>query len=147
MTGPNHPEIGRADVLSVLTGRVGAVLPDYGLTVVDHLAGAIVVPGSIGEPGAPVRVAIRAGSVALSVGRPGAVSIRTALAGEVVRIESGPDPIATVSVRLTGGEMLRAAVTRLAIDALGLSPGLAVQALVKVVAVGEFVAPAAGGSR
>lgn len=142
MTRPDQRVGDSGETLSVLAGRIGARLDHYDLTVIDHPAGVVVAPGRFGEPGDAVRVAIRAANVALAVGRPAQISIRTALAGHVTEIDAGPGPIAIAVVRLTGGEMLRAAVTRLAVDTLRLAPGSPVQALVKVVAIERF--PAGG---
>ena len=40
-----------------------------------------------------------------------------------------------VSLRLVGGEVLRASITRLALDELGLAPGVTAFALVKTAAI------------
>ncbi|WP_150287996.1 molybdenum ABC transporter ATP-binding protein [Rhabdaerophilum calidifontis] len=124
----------RFDAVSVLAAPVSRFMPDYGVTLLDHPAGQIVVPGRIEAPGA-VRVIIRATHVALSVGHPGHVSIRTVLRGRVVALETDAGPFALVTVRLEGGDRLRAYATRLATDALGLAVGDEVQALVKAVAI------------
>ncbi|WP_189231105.1 TOBE domain-containing protein [Streptomyces flaveolus] len=58
------------------------------------------------------------------------LSIRNQLPGTVTGVTPG-EAMATVRVRLTGGQDLTAAITREAADELGLSAGAAVRALVK----------------
>lgn len=58
------------------------------------------------------------------------LSIRNQLPGTVTGVTPG-EAMATVRVRLTGGQDLTAAITREAADDLGLSAGAAVRALVK----------------
>ncbi|MFJ8547104.1 molybdopterin-binding protein [Streptomyces sp. NPDC093586] len=58
------------------------------------------------------------------------LSIRNQLPGTVTAVTPG-EAMATVKVRLTGGQDLTAAITREAVDDLGLSVGTAVRALVK----------------
>jgi molybdate transport system ATP-binding protein len=135
---------GRFEAISVLTTTVRGFLPDYGVTLLDHPAGVIVAPGRVeptGDGGAGLRVAIRATSVTLAVGRPGNMSVRSALAGTVTRIEADGGPFALVTVTLEGGDRVRAYATRLGVDALGLGVGDAVQALIKAVAIEEGGVP------
>ena len=63
-------------------------------------------------------------------GAPMSLSIRNQLPGTVTAVTPG-EAMATVRVRLTGGQDLTAAITREAADDLGLSAGSAVRALVK----------------
>ncbi|MFJ3234066.1 molybdopterin-binding protein [Streptomyces sp. NPDC086787] len=58
------------------------------------------------------------------------LSIRNQFPGTVVEIRSG-EVMATVTVRLDGGQIITAAITREAVEQLGLAPGSAVRALVK----------------
>ncbi|CAL9387851.1 TOBE domain-containing protein [Streptomyces sp. enrichment culture] len=58
------------------------------------------------------------------------LSIRNQLPGTVTAVTTG-EAMATVRVRLSGGQDLTAAITREAADDLGLSPGAAVRGLVK----------------
>ncbi len=136
----------RFEAVSLLTAPVKAWLPDYGVTLLGHPAGDIVVPGRVeaARPGAPVTVAIRATDVTVAVGRPGRVSVRTALRGTVASLETDGGPFALVTLRLEGGDMLRAYATRLAADGLGLAVGDGAQALVKAAALGERGPPGAG---
>jgi len=128
---------------SVLTARVKRRLPDYGVTLLDHPAGEIVVPGLLTLEG-ELRLAIRATDVTLASGPAEGLSTRTVLDGTVTRIE--PDasgPFVTVTLALTGGDVIVAALTRLAAEALKLAPGLRVKALVKAGAISESGLPGA----
>ncbi|MET9773058.1 TOBE domain-containing protein [Streptomyces sp. NPDC006367] len=62
------------------------------------------------------------------------LSIRNQLPGTVAEVRTG-DVMATVKVRLTGGRVLTSAVTREAVEQLGLAPGSPVSALVKATEV------------
>jgi molybdate transport system ATP-binding protein len=130
----------RFDAISILSAPVKAYLPDYGVTLLAHPAGDMVVPGRIAGEGA-VRVAIRATNVALSIGDPGPVSVRTVLRGEIAAIEVDDGPFALATIVLRGGEVLKVFATRLATDGLGLKVGDEVRALVKAVAIDERGVP------
>ncbi|MYR46994.1 TOBE domain-containing protein [Streptomyces sp. SID5910] len=69
------------------------------------------------------------------------LSIRNQLPGTVTGVTPG-EAMATVGVRLTGGQDLTAAITREAADDLGLSVGAAVRALVKSTEVSLATGPA-----
>ncbi|MFD6171935.1 MULTISPECIES: TOBE domain-containing protein [Streptomyces] len=71
------------------------------------------------------------------------LSIRNQLPGTVTAVTPG-EVMATVRVRLTGGQALTAAITREAADDLGLAPGTAVRALVKSTEVSLATAPVEG---
>ncbi|MGW2459972.1 TOBE domain-containing protein [Streptomyces argyrophyllae] len=62
------------------------------------------------------------------------LSIRNQLPGTVTEVRAG-EVMATVKVRLTGGQDLTAAVTLEAVEQLGLTPGSPVTALVKATEV------------
>lgn len=130
----------RFDVLSTLTAEVDRYDAEFGVTYLAHPAGDIVVPGRIEartDGRRKVRIGIRATNVSLAVGRPGELSIRTALYGRIVRVEQDEGPFARVELRLQGGDRLLAYVTRLALADLGLDAGDDVLALLKAVAINE----------
>jgi molybdate transport system ATP-binding protein len=128
----------RFDAISILEAPVKQHLPAYAVTLLAHPAGDIVVPGRVDvEPGKVVRIAVRATDVTLAVGRPGNVSVRTALAGRVVALETNDGPFALATIALPGGDTLKAFATRLATDGLGLDVGDEVLGLVKAVAIDE----------
>ncbi|MER5829718.1 TOBE domain-containing protein [Streptomyces sp. NPDC002130] len=71
------------------------------------------------------------------------LSIRNQLPGTVTDITPG-EAMATVRVRLTGGQDLTAAITREAAEDLRLAPGTAVRALLKSTEVSLATAPIEG---
>jgi molybdate transport system regulatory protein len=71
------------------------------------------------------------------------LSIRNQLPGTVTAVTSG-EVMATVGVRLTGGQDLTAAITLEAAEELGLAAGSAVHALVKSTEISLATAPVDG---
>ncbi|MEU2269366.1 TOBE domain-containing protein [Streptomyces olindensis] len=71
------------------------------------------------------------------------LSIRNQLPGVVTAVTPG-EVMATVRVRLTGGQDLTAAITREAAEDLRLAPGTAVRALVKSTEISLATAPVEG---
>ncbi|MFF3942260.1 TOBE domain-containing protein [Streptomyces phaeofaciens] len=71
------------------------------------------------------------------------LSIRNQLPGTVTTITPG-EVMATVGIRLTGGQNLTAAITLEAVTELGLAPGSAVRALVKSTEVALATGPVEG---
>ncbi len=134
--------VDRFDAVSVISGRVDRYLPDYKVTIIGHPAGDIVVPGRIEpSPDGVVRIAIRATSVAIAVGRPGNTSVRAALQGRITRLETDGGPFVLATLQLLGGDDLKVYATRLAADDLGLGEGDDVLALVKAVSIDERGVP------
>lgn len=130
----------RFEAISILVAPVKRHLPDYGVTLLDHPAGEIVIPGRV-EASGPIRVMIRATNVTLAVGRPGNISVRSALAGRIVALETDEGPFALATVELAGGQSLKAYATRLAVDRLALGVGDDVICLVKAVSIDERGVP------
>jgi molybdate transport system ATP-binding protein len=127
----------RFDAVSTISGTVLRYDSDFGVSILAHPAGGIVVPGRIDAAGAVVRIVIRATNISLAVARPEGVSIRTVLAGQITSIENR-GPFALAAIVLDGGEHITAYVTRLAIADLGLAHGSRVHALIKSVAIDEL---------
>ncbi|GGJ56730.1 molybdenum-binding protein [Streptomyces brasiliensis] len=71
------------------------------------------------------------------------LSIRNQLPGTVTTVTPG-EVMATVGIRLTGGQLLTAAITQEAVTDLGLAPGAAVRALVKSTEVALATGPVEG---
>ncbi|NUR03247.1 MAG: TOBE domain-containing protein [Streptomyces sp.] len=71
------------------------------------------------------------------------LSIRNQIPGTVTAVTSG-EVMATVKVRLTGGQEITAAITLESAEELGLAAGTAVRALVKATEVSLATAPVAG---
>ncbi|MEK9777379.1 MAG: TOBE domain-containing protein, partial [Quisquiliibacterium sp.] len=109
----------------------------YGLTMLDHPAGPISVPGRIGEPGRLHRVIMRALDVGLAVQRPRDVSFRTVLRGTIRAIDRDESPLARVEIALLGQGRLVALVTRHSVDELALDAGDEIFAMVKAVALDD----------
>jgi molybdate transport system regulatory protein len=118
-------------VTSVSTGEVMA-------TVRTRLSGGQEITAAITleavkelgiAAGSSVRVLIKSTEVSLATGPVNGISIRNQLAGEITGIAAGA-AMATVKVSVAGGE-LTAAITKDAVDELGLAVGTAVVALVK----------------
>lgn len=132
--------------LSILNGTFARHLPEYGVSVIAHPAGEIVVAGQM-EARGPVRVAVQATNVTLAIGRPTNISVRTALHGRIIGLETDDGPFAHVAMALAGGDRLEAFATRLAIDRLGLDVGDEVTALIKAVAIDEKSVPGLSAGR
>lgn len=129
-------EGGRFGLTTSLVARVARVDGAYGVTRLAHPAGEILVTSRLSGAG-DVRVAVKATDVALAKTRPEDTSVRTILRGRIRKIDANGSPLAFVTLDLAGDEKLVAAVTRLALDELGLSVGAEVFALVKSVALDE----------
>ncbi|MER5450714.1 TOBE domain-containing protein [Streptomyces sp. NPDC002766] len=71
------------------------------------------------------------------------LSIRNQIPGTVTAVTPG-EVMATVKVRLTGGQDITAAITRESVEDLGLTEGTAVRALVKSTEISLATAPVAG---
>jgi molybdate transport system ATP-binding protein len=128
--------------VAVINGSNPAYDERYGLTTVDHPAGRIAVPGHLSPRDKEVRIVVRAIDVTLSLTRPNEISVRTMLKGTIAAIENGQGPVVIAEVELAGGDRLAAAITRKAVDELGLAAGDAVFCLIKAVSIDERLMPA-----
>ena len=127
----------RFGLASPLACIVGSYDGDRDTSQLVHPAGTIVLVGEGGRPGDAVRLQVRATDVALALAPLTGLSIRTMLAGKVERIDLQTGALAVASVRLRGGDLLLASVTRLACDELALVEGMDVYCLVKSAALDE----------
>lgn len=132
--GPGDDRFAR---ISILTTVGPSYDPSYQLTEVTHPAGRITLPGRIAPGEGPIRLVIRATDVTLALTKPRELSIRTALPGKVAGFSEPQGAVVMVEVGLAGGEMLAAAVTRKAVDELGLGIGDQVWCLVKSVSIDD----------
>jgi molybdate transport system ATP-binding protein len=125
----------RREAGSVLTGRVETRDTTHGLATIRLDGGAaILVPGATVSPGETVRVRIPARDVMVATVRPEGLSALNILEGMVDAIE--PDGEGMASLRIAcGGDHVRARITALSVERLGLVPGLAVHAVIKTVAL------------
>ena len=106
------------------------------VTTLAHPAGVITIVGNAGASGRAVRLLVRATDVSLALSRPEGLSIRTVLAGTIETVDEA-GPLATIGVRLAGGDLLAASITRFSREELGLRTGRAVFCLVKSAALDE----------
>jgi len=114
----------------------------YGLTTFDHPAGRIAVAGRLSPRDNHVRIVVRATDVTLSLSKPHEISVRTMLKGTIAAIEQGGGPVVIAEVALPGGDRLAAAITRKAVDELGLDADDTVFCLIKAVSIDERLMPA-----
>jgi len=99
----------------------------------------LVMPEIEFAPGEVVRLRLRARDVALATTRPEHVSIRNVLAARVIEIRAEADSAYADVLVDVDGPHLRARITREAVDALELTVGMPVFALVKSLAVDRRV--------
>ncbi|MDQ0468215.1 molybdenum ABC transporter ATP-binding protein [Labrys wisconsinensis] len=131
------PSDTRFNTVSLITARVRSHDTRYGLTLLDHPAGEICVPGRDLPPGALTRVLVHGADVTLALERPRDVSVRTVLAGTIRATTLDDGPVARVDLALPGGETLATFVTRKSVDELGLGAGGAVFAMIKAASIEE----------
>jgi molybdate transport system ATP-binding protein len=122
--------------ISVLNASHPVYDEKYGLTSVEHPAGRISLAGRLPHQH-DVRIVVRATDVTLALSRPNEMSVRTTLTGTIAEIETGDGPVVMANIALQGGDRLAAAVTRKAVDELGLDAGDLVYCLVKAVSIDE----------
>jgi molybdate transport system ATP-binding protein len=142
-SGPVETVFGRID-LGAATGRyeAGALLiatvaahdPDFALTRLAFGGAELTVPALPREPGATIRIRIRARDVALALSPPEGLSIRNVVAAEIETIELEEGAFAEVLLA-AAGQHLRARITRKSAVELGLSAGQKVFALIKSIAL------------
>ncbi len=132
--GPGDDRFAR---VSILTASSPSYDAGYQLTQLSHPAGRITLPGRLAPGDDPIRIVIRAIDVTLALSKPREMSIRTALAGKVSAVSLPLGAVVVVEVELAGGDILAAAVTRKAVDELGLGPGDQVYCLVKSVSIDD----------
>jgi molybdate transport system ATP-binding protein len=129
-----YPLAGGFEAGAVLTVRVAAHDPGWGLTELAGDGGRLTVPRLDLPVGSMLRVRIRARDVMLATERPRGISALNVLAGTVEALVPTGGEALEVQLRL-GPERLLARITRRSGEALGLMPGRPVFALVKTVAI------------
>ena len=105
----------------------------YDLTRLELSGQDLFLTGVEAEIGEDVRLRIRARDVSLATERPTGISIRNILTGVIAEILVEPDTAFAETVVDIGGSRIRARITRMAVDELGLSIGSRVFALIKSV--------------
>lgn len=133
---------GRFEAGAVLTGQVAGQDRALHMTRVD-LGGdiALEVPAIGLDPGAPVRLRVRARDVSLARHRPDGLSIRNLLPARVLAIAPESDTAFAEVLLAVGPQRLRARITRAAVADLALAEGQDVVALVKSVAFDRQALP------
>jgi molybdate transport system ATP-binding protein len=128
---------GRSDAASALEAVIAGHDPARGLTHLRLGATEILTPSLDRAPGAAVRALVLARDVLIATEEPRGLSARNVLPARVARLDTRADGTVLASLALTGAPdaVLLSAVTRDAVEALSLNPGLAVWAVVKSVAV------------
>jgi len=128
---------------SFLDGRVLDFDPIYELLRIQVLGAQLWVPGAFRPLASPARVRIQARDVSIALTKPGPSSILNVFLARVLEIGAGEGPRLLVKLGLGAGRegadaaVLLARITRLSRDRLALTPGQAVYAQVKAVALME----------
>lgn len=124
---------GRRDAGAVLACSVGANDPVRGLSRLDFPGGALLVPLRPEAPGTRCRLRLKARDIALATERPRGLSTHNVLDAVVTDVAAAGAHEVFVTVRV-GPSTLFARLTRESVGRLGLTPGLAVVALLKATA-------------
>lgn len=128
------PLLAGEDAGSVIRCTVKGYDAEYELTRVGFSGGMFLVPGRFGEPGAELRLRIRASDVSLCRDRPRHSTILNIIPAIVEQIQPLQGPL--VMVRLVvGSDRLTARITRRSCDELDLKKGDQVLAQIKAVAI------------
>lgn len=141
--GPVAEVMSRPDILPI-TGRfdLGTVLECmvvrhdevYELSTLVFSGGELRVPKVDAPIGAPVRARIRSRDVAISLARPGDVSVTNLLAANIHSITPGEGPYVDIGLTV-GASRLTSSITRESLERLRLVPDMLVWAMIKTVAV------------
>jgi len=135
------PDLAPFEAGTAVAGTVLRHDPRFRLTHVDVEGQTLEVPELDLPAGTSVRLRIRARDVALALRRPEGVSIRNVLSGRVLEVAEDPRTAFAETVIAIGAQRLRARITRAAVAALGLTPGQAVLALLKSIALDQGAMP------
>lgn len=130
-----YPMTGRFEAGALLLAEVVAHDPTARLTHLDHCGQRLSVPLNDLPPGQRIRLRVRARDVAIATERPRAISTRNILAGRIVQLVSEAEtPFAEILVDVGEG-VVRARITRQAVDELALEAGIEVFALIKSISL------------
>ena len=139
------PVVGRFDLGTLLECTVSRHDAAYALSTLAFAGGDLRVPLVDVPVGGQVRARVRSRDVAIALTKPEDVSVSNLLPATIaaVRLQEGPYADIDLSV---GPAQLASSVTRESVERLGLTPGMAVWAMIKTVAVDargpDFSAPA-----
>ncbi|AWD23288.1 molybdenum ABC transporter ATP-binding protein [Fuscovulum blasticum] len=125
--------LGLREAGSLLTARLAAQDAD-GLSRLDHPAGPIWLPRVEAAPGTPLRLRLMAQDVMLALTRPVGISALNVLPATVRDIHAGQGPGTLVQLAI-GPDLVLARITRRSAEALSLTPGQQIFAVLKAVSV------------
>jgi molybdate transport system ATP-binding protein len=128
------PHSGRFEAGAVVDMRVRGHDERYQLTEMAFADQRLLVPRLDSDPGAAIRVRIRARDITLALDAPARISANNVIAATVSGIHYDPGAHADVQIRV-GDARLVARLTRFSVDRLGLAVGTPVYAIVKSVVV------------
>lgn len=125
---------GRFEAGSLLEGTITQTRPDYAMAAMALGSAQLWMPATGGiSVGDTVRIRIRARDVSLALAPINGLSIRNQIPATVLGVET--DDSAFAEVRLDcDGQALRSRISRMAVEDLGLTPGMPVTALIKSIA-------------
>lgn len=121
----------------VIEGQVGAGPAEWGLVRIDFAGGSLWARDLQLPPGRRLRVSVLARDVSLALQRPQQTSIQNVLQGTVEAIADDEHPSQVLVKVSLGATQLLANLTRRALAALELQPGMPVWVQVKAVALLE----------
>ena len=124
----------RRDTGALLEGRVISIDTAERLATIGFGAAQLMVPGADFHIGEAVRLHVPARDVMLATVRPEGISALNILEGVVEAVEPDGEGMASLSIAC-GGDHVRARITALSVERLGLAPGLPVHAIIKTVAL------------
>lgn len=130
--------------VSILEGKVRGRDERYGIATIETSGGIVELSAGGLEAGSRVRLRIRASDIAIATGPHEGLSIRNQLSCTIEAIDRQPG--AADVVLSFGAERLVSRITAKSLDALRLSAGMPVVALVKAVSVerARLIPPASG---
>lgn len=130
---------------SFIEARVSHLLPSRGLAELSFDGGTLLAPGRALSEGMRVRLRVPAREVILATTPPQGLSLRNVLSGEVSAMHEEPGADHVIVQIAVGRLRLLSEVTRDAVSQLGITPGLALHALVKSVSLDVLPAPVERG--
>ena len=130
------PFTGRFEAGSIFEGTIAGHVKEFALTRVSVGKGLeLEVPQLEMLAGESVRLRIRARDVSIATVKPKGLSLRNVLKSRVEEVQAEPDTAFAEVLLHTGGQALRARISRASAHELGLKPGKQVYALVKATAL------------
>ena len=128
------PLVGVREAGAILTAHVVAGAAEDGLTELAVSGGRLHLPGIAAEPGASMRLRIRAHDIILATEPPSGLSALNILPAVVTDVHEGEGPGAAIGL-ISGEDRLLARITRRSVRAMKLAPGVACYAILKSTAV------------